>query len=232
MKSARSIAFTIAAVTAVTIAGHAQTTNIPTSADTSASANKAPIEIISHKIGVEYYPLLDRPSPMSAENGDMPMTDAELQARRNRGYKNTAAPIAPGDTRSRGRLRFYTQVIDDAQQVQVVVKNAASKPIKRVEWDFAYPRYEGGQLLSRYDVTSNVEIKPGGRKTLKHKLPAGAKKCEVVRVVSDENRPEKVSAFEAVCGKGFHDPSLGNQKQETISIRRVEYAGGSVWEKP
>src|SRR5262249_21013644 len=84
---------------------------------------------------------------------------------------------------------------------------------------------------SRYDVTTRVEIKPGGKKTLKHKLPPGAKRCEVVKVVSDENQPEKTSAFEAVCGQGFHDPSLLSQKQETISIKRVEYADGTEWRR-
>jgi hypothetical protein len=83
-------------------------------------------------------------------------------------------------------------------------------------------------------VTTNIEIKPGGKKTLKYKLPPGAKRCEVIRVTSDENQPEKVSAFEAVCGQGFHDPSLLRQKQETVSIKRVEYIeykDGTEWRR-
>ena len=80
-------------------------------------------------------------------------------------------------------------------------------------------------------MTTRVEIKPDGKKTLKHKLPPGAKRCEVVKVISDENQPEKISAFEAVCGKGFHDPSLLSQKQETISIKRIVYADGSEWQR-
>lgn len=113
----------------------------------------------------------------------------------------------------------------------MVLKNTDSKPVKVVEWDFAFPRYENGRLILRYDVTTKVEIKPGGKKTLKHNLPPGAKRCEVVKVISDENQPENIVAFEAVCGQGFHDPSLLNQKQETISIKRIEYADGSVWLK-
>jgi Haemolysin-type calcium binding protein related domain len=112
-----------------------------------------------------------------------------------------------------------------------VVKNIGAKPIKVVEWDFAFLRYENGQFLSRYYVTTKVGIKPGGKKTLKHKLPPGAKRCGVVKVISDKNQPENFVAFEAVCGKGFHDPSLLNQKQETISINRIEFADGSVWLK-
>ena len=117
--------------------------------------------------------------------------------------RNVTVPVASGDQRSRGRLRSYTRVIDNAQLVQVVVKNTESKGIKSIDWDFAFPRYEAGQLLLRFDVASKVEIKPGGKKTLKYHLPPGAKKCEVVKVVSDENQPEKVSTFEAVCGAGF-----------------------------
>jgi hypothetical protein len=194
-------------------------------------ADKPPVEIINHKIGVEYYPMLDRPSatapPMTAETGDMPRTVNEQIARQNRGRFR----VPPEDRRSRGRLRSYTRVIDDAQLVQVVIKNIEAKPSKTVEWDFAFPRYENGQLLSRFDVTTNTEIKPGAKKILKHKLPPGAKRCEVVKVISDENQPEKTSAFEAVCGKGFHDPSLLSQKQETISIKRIEYKDGSEWRR-
>ena len=199
------------------------------------ASDKTPIEIVRHKIGSEYYPMLDRPSlsSINAENGDLPQTENERIARqqRSKSNKNVAAPIAPEDSRSRGRLRSYTRIIDNAQMVQVVIKNTESKQIKSVDWDFAFPRYENGQLLSRYDVTTRVEIKPGGKKTLKHKLPPGAKRCEVVKVVSDENQPEKTSAFEAVCGQGFQDPSLLSQKQETISIKRIEYADGTEWRR-
>ncbi len=202
---------------------------------------KAPVEIVKHKIGLDYYPMLDRPSlttpSMSAENGDMPMSEAERQARqrgRNSGNRGGSATVASGDTRSRGRLRSYTRVIDAAEYVQVELKNSNSKAIKFIEWDFAFPRYENGQLLLRFDVKSAVEIKAGGKKTLKHKLPPNAKKCEVVKVISDgvdSGQPEKVSVFEAVCGQGFHDPSLQNQKQETITIQRIEFVDGTVWNR-
>jgi len=228
MKRAVFIVVPLAATIAASIAGQAQSKSDPTATGNKAPQDKPPVEIVSHKIGMEYYPMLDQPGAMSAENGDMPMTANERSAsQRNR--RNRSAH--PEEMRERGRLSSYTRVIDDAQLIQVVIRNTESKPIKVVEWDFAFPRYENGQLLSRYDVTTKVEIKPGGKKTLKHKLPPGAKRCEVVKVVSDENQPEKISAFEAVCGQGFHDPSLLNQKQETISIKRIEYADGSVWQR-
>jgi hypothetical protein len=44
----------------------------------------------------------------------------------------------------------------------------------------------------------------------------GAKTCEVVKVVDDDNPPEKVRTFEAVCGGGFHDLSLPKQKLRRI----------------
>ena len=230
MKLARLIAPPLFAVIVASVVGQAQTTT-PAATENKAPAGKPPVEIVSHKIGSEYYPMLDRPSatapPMTAETGDMPRPANEQLARQSR----SRFSVPPEDRRARGRLRSYTRVIDDAHVVQTVVKNTAAKPIKVVEWDFAFPRYENGQLLSRYDVTTKVEIKPGGKKTLKHKLPPGAKRCEVVKVVSDEDEPEKVNTFEAVCGRGFHDPSLLKQKQETISIKRIEYQDGTEWRK-
>jgi hypothetical protein len=221
MISTRLIACAIATAIASPIAGQSQTTANPAGVENKASADKPPVEIVSHKIGAEYYPMLDRPSmtapPMTAETGDMPRTVNEQLARQGRNKFG----VPPEERRARGRLRSYTRVIDNAQLVQIAIRNTGDKSIRVVEWDFAFPRYENGQLLSRYDVTTKVEIKPGGRKTLKHKLPPGAKRCEVVKVISDENQPEKTSAFEAVCGEGFHDPSLFSQKQETISIKRI-----------
>lgn len=233
MKFAKLVTFALFAA-AIAVNAQAQTTG---SAPVEA---KLPVEIIKHKIGMDYYPMLDRPSlttpSMTAENGDMPIPEAERIARqrsRTPGNKLPSAPIAPGgDARSRGRLRSYTRVIDAAEYVQVELKNSDSKAIKTIEWDFAFPRYENGQLMLRFDVTSKAEIKPGGKKTLKHKLPPSAKKCEVVKVISDESQPDKVSTFEAVCGQGFHDPSLLNQKQETITIKRIEFVDGTAWQRP
>jgi hypothetical protein len=241
MKLARLIALTIATAIAAAISGQAQTEKAPTGTEGPVASEKMPVQIVSHKIGTEYYPMLDRPGstsqPMTADTGDIPITENERIARQNSNAnsrttrRDSTAPVAPEDKRSRGRLRSYTRVIDNAQQVQVVLKNTGEKPIQSVDWDFAFPRYENGVLLSRFDVTTKAEIKPGGKKTLKFKLPEGAKKCEVVRVVNDENQPEKTNTFEAVCGAGFHDPSLLNQKQETISVKRIAYADGSVWPK-
>ena len=208
-------------------------------AEAAPAETKLPVEIVKHKIGMDYYPMLDRQSlttpSMTAENGDMPLPEAERIARqrsRNPNTRQASAPIAPGDTRSRGRLRSYTRVIDAAEYVQVELKNTGQKAIKTVEWDFAFPRYENGQIQLRFDVASKTEIKPGGKKTLKHKLPPNAKRCEVVKVQSDESQPDKVSTFEAVCGQGFHDPSLLNQKQETITVKRIEFVDGSFWQRP
>lgn len=229
MKPHCLLTLAILTVAAISVAGQVQP---------AASDGKAPIEVVKHKIGTEYYPMLDRPSlttaSMTAENGEMPMAENERFARqrtRNTNSKMASSPIAPGDTRSRGRLRSYTRVIDTAELVQVALRNTEAKSIKAIDWDFAFPRYVDGQLLLRFEVASKIEIKPGGKKTLKYNLPAGAKKCEVVKVVSDENQPDKVSTFEAVCGAGFNDPSLLKQRQETISIKRIEYADGSVWQR-
>jgi hypothetical protein len=51
------------------VAGQAQATN-PATAKTVA-ADKPPLEIISHKIGLDYYPMLDRP-PASPHRASLP----------------------------------------------------------------------------------------------------------------------------------------------------------------
>ncbi|MBL8167176.1 MAG: hypothetical protein JNJ50_03425 [Acidobacteria bacterium] len=224
----------VASVSCATLFALAQT---PGASVPQPASEKLPVVIVSHKIGTDYYPMLDRPGlttpSMAAENADVPLTENERIARqqRPRSSKNATASVPAEGRRDMSRLRSYTRVINDAQEVQAVIRNTDTRPIKSVIWDFAFPRYENGQLLSRYEVVSKVELKPGGKKTLKYQLPPGAKRCEVVRVMGDDAQSEKANTFEAVCGQGFHDPSLLKQKQETISIKRIEYADGTIWQK-
>lgn len=194
--------------------------------------DKPAVEILSFKIGNNYYPLLDRqPSGFTAEAVEVPQTEAEKLARRtaqasraNSTYnQNTPrGVIAPEDKMTRGRLRSTIRVIDMAEWVNVSVKNLSDKPIKAITWDFAFPRYEEGKLVLRYDVSSKAEIKPGGKKTLKQPLPNGAMKCKVV-AISDGK------AFESVCSKTFQDPT--QLPQEPVSIKKIEYADGSSWSR-
>jgi hypothetical protein len=194
---------------------------------------KPPLEIVSYKIDRDYYPMLDRPSSaapqMTADVQGLPPVESEqISRQRTRTARGTVAPVAHDETRSRGILSTYLRVIEDAQVMQAVFKNSTDKAVKTVEWDFAFPRYENGALLSRYGVTSPVEIKPGGRKTIKYRLPAGAKKCEVVRVQKTE-QGQRASTFEAVCGEGFNDPQLEGQKQQTVSVRKITFVDGTTW---
>jgi len=106
MKSAMLITLSLVIAIGAKVVGQAQTPNNP-AVTAAASSEKPPVEIISHKIGIEYYPMLDRPSltapPMTAEIGELPQTENERVARqRHRGNKNTAAPIAPENARARG----------------------------------------------------------------------------------------------------------------------------------
>jgi hypothetical protein len=113
-------------------------------------------------------------------------------------------------------------VIDMAEWVNISVKNLSEKTIKAIEWDFAFPRYENDKLVLRFDVSSKADIKPGSKKTIKQPLPPGAMKCKVV-TISDGK------AFESVCSKSFQDPT--QSPQEPVSIKKIEYADGSVWQR-
>ena len=202
--------------------------SVSVAAQNSSTTEKPALEILSFKVGNNYNALLDRqPSPFAADNPDLPQTEAEKLARRtaaaannpNTTRRTTAAPIAPGDTRANGRLRSTIRVIDLAEWVNFSIKNNSDKAIKAIVWDFAFPRYEDGKLMLRFDVSSKADIKPGSKKTLKLKLPPDAKKCQIVSA-------ETVS-MELVCGKGFNDPT--QIKQEVVTIKRIEYADGTVW---
>ncbi|MFN0124726.1 MAG: hypothetical protein ACKV2V_29840 [Blastocatellia bacterium] len=183
------------------------------------------LEILGFKVGNNYNPLLERqPAVFSADNPDRPQTEAEKVVRRNDTItnnpattrRNTPAPIAPGETKPRPAVRL----IDAAEWVTLSIRNTSDKAIRSIVWDFAFPRYENNAVVLRFDVNSKADIKPGGKKTIKQKLPPGAKRCQII------NAAETVP-MDLVCGQGFLDPS--GLKQEAVSIRRIEYADGSVW---
>jgi hypothetical protein len=193
-------------------------------------AQTPPVQIANFKIGTDYYPMLDsKPSAMSADNPDFPRPPNEVAARQNRrggfGERNE-------EIKARGKARSSLLIISDAQWVNLTLKNTGLKPIKAVAWDFAFARKEEGKLLLRYDVFSQIEIKPGTKKTFKQPLPPGATRCQVLKVSADAAAQDKAKTFEAVCGRGFNDPSQLPEQQESVVIRRIEYADGSVWQNP
>ena len=83
--------------------------------------------------------------------------------------------------------------------------------------------------MLRAEVLSVSVIKPGGKKTLKQMLPPGAARCQALVVSASDKPNEKTKTFEAVCGRGFNDPTQLPQTQETVAIKRIEYADGTAW---
>jgi hypothetical protein len=190
--------------------------------------NDLAIEILSFKIGSDYYPMIDRKnSVFTADNPDFPRPDTERMS--PRGGRRSERGARMDDSRSRGKLRTELKVISEAQWINLIVRNASNNDIKAIDWDFAFPRYVDEKIVLRYDVSSKIEIKPNGKKTLKHPLPTGATRCKTIVVDADENQEGKAKVFEAVCGPGVHDPS--HLKQETVSIKRIVYMDGSIWQR-
>lgn len=186
-----------------------------------------PVEIGSFKIGTDYYPMLDsKPSTMTADNPEFPRPPLETAARKNRrggfGERNE-------EIKARGKSHTTLLVINDAQWVSLALKNTGTKLIKTVVWDFAFARKEEGELLARYEVLSQVEIKPGGKKTLKHPLPPGASRCQVLHVSEAATQNGKAKAVEMICGRGINDPTQLPEKPEPVILKRIEYADGTAW---
>src|SRR5215475_7956483 len=111
MKLAGLITLALSAAIAASVAGQTQTAPTPTANDIKAIADKPPVEIVSYKIGVEYYPMLDRPDmmapQMTADTGDMPRPVNEQLARRSR----SRFSVPPEERRTSGRLpSSYTRI--------------------------------------------------------------------------------------------------------------------------
>jgi hypothetical protein len=167
--------------------------------------------------------MLDRRSSITtADNLDYPWLREERSERLTGRRRAQDDNERVEELKARGKLRSNVRVINETQWVQLRVKNSGTKTIEAVEWDFAFPRLVNGQTVLRFDVSSQVEIKPGKKKTLKQVLPPGARGCEMVVVRADAG---------GVCGHplAMRDPAAMNQ--EAATIKRIEYADGSVWQR-
>ncbi len=163
---------------------------------------RSEIEILDFKVGTDYYPLLDGKSPIiTADSSDYPRTESEKLYRQQTSRRGAAARAE--ELRARGQLRSRIKVISDASWVKATVRNTGSKTIKAIDWDFAFPRFEGAKLALRYDVSTRIEIKPGEKKALKQPLSARASKCKVVHVGAEDAVDEKGKPSIRSAGRGF-----------------------------
>lgn len=115
----------------------------------------------------------------------------------------------------------------------VVVRNDSQKLVRAVEWDFVYLRKDKGRVSLRYTVKSEKKIKPGEAQTLaKHiKLPHRQEFCWHIFIQSPSS-PPRLSIWGntnmRLCEKVFVQEGWDREK---ATIRRVEYADGTVWQR-
>lgn len=178
------------------------------------------LEVVKFRIEADLSRLLDRkPSPFTADNPDVPTTISDTLQYSNPRRRS----VRQEEARARGRWQTRVRVVGEAETISLTVRNRGASTIRSFVWDFAFPRYVGGKLVTRQQVTSRVEIKPGAKKTVEYQLPTGARRCQTI-VVRPEGSGEKggESVFEAVCGPGFQDSS--GLDEPTVLIRQVEEA--------
>jgi len=186
----------------------------------SSTSPTSSLEVVKFRIDADLSRLLARkPSPVTADNPDGPTTISDTLQYSNPRRRS----VRQAEARERGRSRTHVRVIGAAETITLTVRNRGTSTIRSFVWDFAFPRYVGGKLVTRQQVTSRVEIKPGAKKTVEYPLPTGARRCQTI-VVLPETSGEKggESVFEAVCGPGFQDSS--GLEEPTVLIRQVEEA--------
>jgi len=96
-----------------------------------------------------------------------------------------------------------------AFRYKLTLKNAGTRTIKSVDWDYLFYDAPGGQVIGVHQFTSEEEIRPGKRKQL---------------IVMTEQPPAQIVS----AGKAA-DKELRSATGQVI-IRRIEYEDGSVWE--
>jgi len=94
---------------------------------------------------------------------------------------------------------------------KTLLQNNNSKAIATVDWDYVFFDLETGNELSRRQFGSEEKIAPGKEKELKFFIPNPPTKTISVQALSKNER---------------------NGLGERIELMRVEYADGTIWERP
>ncbi len=215
-----------ALVISVSPAGPGRGVNNAPPTQSSAAPPPAPIEILSFKLVSYDNPLLQPSSSTSADARELPRTPAERVANAQRTTPRSPQEraneigVPPGAAPA-------IKVISAAEWAYLTIKNTAAKPIKTLTWEYAFLRMEQGRLATQSFVISQTEIKPGAKKTIRHPLPPGATRCQVIN--ARETNAEVGKPFDYVCGRGFKDPSLLREKPAPVTLKRIEYLDGTVW---
>ncbi|MCA1631080.1 MAG: hypothetical protein LC785_14760 [Acidobacteria bacterium] len=94
---------------------------------------------------------------------------------------------------------------------KVSLRNGGAKPIRAIDWDYAFFEKGTAREVGRLQFTSEEKIAPGKSKELK--------------VVARQPPAQTVSVH--ALGEREHEALDGR-----IELVRVEYADGSVWKRP
>lgn len=141
---------------------------LPRQEGQSSTSPATTLEVVKFRIAADRSRLLDRKlSPFTADNPDVPTTLSDTLQSSNPRRRS----VRQAEARERGRSRTQVRVIGEAETITLTVRNRGTSTIRSFVWDFAFPRYVGGKLVTRQEVTSRVEIKPGGgRERLRGRL--------------------------------------------------------------
>lgn len=99
----------------------------------------------------------------------------------------------------------------DGYRYKVTFRNDSTKVIKSIDWDYLFFDPETEEILRRHEFTSDESIKPGKTKEIS---------------VLYLNPPLKMVTLRMLVKK---DPLPA---KEQVSVARVVYADGTVWERP
>ncbi|HJQ23527.1 MAG TPA: hypothetical protein VKA60_06390 [Blastocatellia bacterium] len=96
-----------------------------------------------------------------------------------------------------------------AFRYKLTLKNAGTKTIKSVDWDYLFFDAPGGQVIGVHQFTSEEQIRPGKSKQL---------------MVTTEQPPAQVVSADKAADKELRSAT------GQVIIRRIQYEDGSTWE--
>jgi hypothetical protein len=159
-------------------------------------------------------------------------------------------PEISGDPlRTRQDFFYYERQRLTSEYAYLRVRNSSARTIKLIEWDVPHLHIKSKALLTRHTFRSKVQLAPGEMAKIEKPMPRANSNSlrmtalsgpagtfdlsgggvAVIQSGDNTEPPFDTITYAAKNGLVFQVPA--NWRRSGISVNRIEYADGSVWQR-
>lgn len=177
------------------------------------ASSTAPADVLVIKKSwqrVVHHPGLDA-DPFEANDRSREMArNQHIANHENGSRRNQGRAIQPQNPRPKV-FKNTPNGYNAAFDYKVTLRNVGKKPIQFIAWEYIFTDPETKTEISRHELEGKIQLEPGKSKEM----------------IGRTNRPPSITVGAEQAEKGKE-----NQFIEEVIITRIEYADGTVWQRP